>query len=62
MDDCGHQNQTLVLETPDAITYYCADCDVRVWYVPMTILEISAWVGLRKTGFPRIVCDKAEEV
>jgi hypothetical protein len=51
-ENCGHANQILILQTLDNVTYRCIDCNVKVWHIPMTLLEVSRWVDFKK--------DKAE--
>ena len=43
-DPCVHQHQTLTYTTPDLVRYRCTDCNVDIWYVPMTRAEIREWI------------------
>ncbi len=54
-EPCSHMKQSLDVISPEANRYYCVDCELEVWYVPMTLLQISQWVSLNKVGLPRIV-------
>ena len=54
-EHCSHMKQSLDVISPEGSRYYCVDCEVEVWYVPMTLAEISQWVGWNSVGLPRIV-------
>ena len=47
-DACVHQHQTTRYTTPDDVRYQCIDCNVRIWYVPMTVAEIREWIGAKQ--------------